>query len=334
MLPPGALQCLHQPPAPSHTLPTRRTLFNLFGSRGNSEPGSKATSNPILDEYLKRKPNKSAAANIERGDLASTSIFDADRQIQEREAERDSGSPSKIPDDTRIGGQVRNPATMAAVLDPKPAVRERWQRKMVIRDIKRGGRLNKTLFTKRTERESTSQSENMKTSVKKLGMLARQIAGKTIDDAIVQMRFSKKKAAKTVLEYLEVARDEAIVKRGMGLGNVASEAEEVKKAAGAPVEIQLKDGKRHTVVDPNKIFIEQAWVGRGPYGKLPEYRAKGKLNIMYTPWTHLAVVLKEEATRIRQYEEREDKRRRQRETKVWTPLPDRPIQGQRQWFSW
>lgn len=331
MPPIGALQCLHQPSAPSHALPirSRRTIFNFFGNRGNKQPGVTATSNPILDEYMKRKPTKGAGPNIERGDLASSSIFDADKQIQQREAAKESG----ITEETRIGGQVRNPANMAAVLDPKPEARQRWQRKMVIRDIKKGGRLNKTMYIKRTERESTSQSQNMKTSIKKLGMLARQIAGKTIDDAIVQMRFSKKKAAKDVLEYLEFARDEAIVKRGMGLGNVASEAEEVKKEA-APVEIQLKDGKRHTVVDPNKIFVEQAWVGRGPYGKLPDYRAKGRVNIMYTPWTHLGLVLKEEATRVRQFEEREEKRRRQRENKVWTPLPDRPIQGQRQWFSW
>ncbi|GAB7349982.1 hypothetical protein MBLNU459_g0668t1 [Dothideomycetes sp. NU459] len=332
----GALQCLHQPSAPSHILPvrSRRTLFNFFGKKEQPAANNGGVSNPILDEYMKRKPSKNAAPQLEHGDLASTSIFDADRQIQEREAEKKAASDASASSETTIiAGQARNPANMAAVLDPKPAVRERWQRKMVIRDIKKGGRLSKSLFIKRTERESTSQSQNMKTSIKKLGMLARQIAGKNIDDAIVQMRFSKKKAAKEVLEYLEFARDEAIVKRGMGLGNVASQADGTKNAT-APVEIQLKDGKRHTVVDPNKIFVDQAWVGRGPYGKLPDYRAKGRINIMYTPWTHLGVVLKEEATRVRQFEEREEKRRRQRESKVWTPLPDRPIQGQRQWFSW
>ena len=297
---------------------------------------------------MKRKPS-SGNPSIIRGDLASSSIFDADRQIAEREEEQKAVQQG-VSEDTRIGGEVRNPATMAAVLDPRPVARERWQRKMVIRDVKKNSRLSGPLFIKRTERESTSRSHNMKTSTKKLGMLARQIAGKTVDDAIVQMRFSKKKAAKDVLEYLEYAKNEAVVSRGMGLGAVSSagsdaqnldEADSALTSAGAPqvkaprsVEIQLKDGKRHNVVDKTKIYVEQAWVGRGPYGKAPDYRAKGRVNIMYTPWTSLSVVLKEEATRVREYEQREEKRTRQREKKVWHPLPDRPIVGQRQWFSW
>ena len=100
------------------------------------------------------------------------------------------------------------------------------------------------------------------------------------------------------------------------------------------MEIQLKDGKRYKVTEPTKIYVDQAWVGRGPFGMLPDYRARGQVNMMRTPWTSISVVLKEEATRIREYKERETKRQRERVTKVWTPLPDRPISGQRQWFSW
>lgn len=287
--------------------------------------------NPVLDEYMKRKPSSSTPSII-RGDLASSSIFEVDRKIQERE-ERGRAVDEGGSEETRIGGIVRNPATMAAVLDPKPVARERWQRKMVIRDIKKGGRLNETLFIKRTERELASRSHNFKTSTKKLGMLARQIAGKTIDDALVQMHFSKKKVAQDALAFLQFARDEAIVKRGMGLGAVNAK-DSPDPVEPKPIDIQLKDGKRHTVVDRSKIYIDQAWVGRGPYGKLPDYRAKGRMNIMYTPWTSLSVVLKEETTRVREFEQREEKRRRQREKKVWHPLPDRPIVGQRQWFSW
>lgn len=326
----GLQQCLQQPTA-HLPLQARRSVFNFFGSRSKREPAgaSSATTNPVLDEYLKRKPT-TGQPSIIRGDLASTSIFDADRQIQERDADASSPDAVSAPGhETKIGGQVRNPATMAAVLDPQPIARERWQRKMVIRDVRKGGRLNDPLFIKRTERESASRSHNFKTSTKKLGMLARQIAGKTVDDAIVQMRFSKKKAAQDVLAYLEYARDEAVVTRGMGLGALDAASAEAKK-----VEIQLKDGKRHTVSDKSKMYIDQAWVGRGPYGKAPDYRAKGRVNIMYTPWTSLSLILKEEATRVREYEQREEKRRRQREKNVWHPLPDRPIVGQRQWFSW
>ncbi|THX11872.1 hypothetical protein D6D13_04635 [Aureobasidium pullulans] len=317
----GGLQCLHAPSSSTPSTFGRRSIWGFFGKRKDdssisSRPGQ--ATNPVLDQYLKKKPTKQGAEGLQRGDLAETSIFEGERQSQEAEEERELAK--------EVGG--RNISAMATVLDPHPVARERWQRKMLIRDIRKGGRLNKEMFIKRTERESTGKSENIKTSIKKLGPIARQIAGKTVDDAIVQLRFSKKKAAVPVLNYLEYARDEAVVSRGMGLGQ-ATVADLDK-----PVDIRLKDGKRHTVADPTKMYIDQAWVGRGPYGKLPEYRAKGKINILRTPWTHIGLVLKEEATRVRQYNEREDKRKKQREAKVWTPLPDRPIQGQRQWYSW
>jgi ribosomal protein L22 len=233
---------------------------------------------------------------------------------------------------------------MARVLHPDPNARERWERKKVIQMIKKGGRLTKDQFIKRTEREHLVKSHNMKTSTKKLGMIARQIAGKTIDDAITQMRFSNKKVAQEVLKQLEFARDEAVVMRGMGLGSAAnrdpegpdpeSSSSSSSAAPPAPLSIQLKDGKRHTVDDRSKIYIDQAWVGRGPYGQLPDYRARGRVYVMRTPWTSLSVVLKEEVTRVRQHEEREAKRKKKITEKVWVHLPDRPIQTHRQWFSW
>ena len=45
----------------------------------------------------------------------------------------------------------------------------------------------------------------------------------------------------------------------------------------------------------------------------------------------ISVLLKEEATRIREAEEREQKRLRK---KVWVPLPDRPVTAQRQYPLW
>lgn len=176
------------------------------------------------------------------------------------------------------GKAERDLSVMAAALDPDPRARRRWERKMVMRDVRRGGRLSKPQLIKRTEREITSKSPMLKTSTKKLGMLARQIAGKPIEEAIVQMRFSKKKAAKDIRKHLEYARDEAIVKRGMGLGD----AEGTK---GEPAEIETKEGRRMLVEDRTGIYVDQAWVGRGSYGVAYDYRARGKLNIMRPPHT-------------------------------------------------
>ena len=295
---------------------------------------------------------------MRRGDIASGSIFEDDRRALQQAAdaaaaaEADNNSDSK----TQTNGKQRDRNNMLRVLDPDPNARERWERKKIIQSITKGGRLSKPEFLMQTEREHTAKSEMMKTSTKKLGMLARQIQGKTLDEAIVQMRFSKKLVAQAVKAHLEAARDEAVVMRGMGLGQVGVEAQASavaenlnaasKDVSGtqpakavvspsSPMDIQLKDGKRHTVTDTSNIFIEQAWVGRGPYGKLPYYRARGRTYIMHTPWTSLSIVLKEEATRVRQWQEREDKRLKQRKEKVWVPLPDRPVQGIRgQWYSW
>jgi ribosomal protein L22 len=285
------------------------------------------------------------------GDIASSSIFEDDRRAQDQAGHLAGHGDSS----TTTGATARDPANMARVLDPDPNARERWERKKVIQSISKGGRLSKPEFLMQTEREHMAKSEMLKTSTKKLGMLARQIQGKTLDEAIVQMRFSKKGAAQAVMAHLEAARDEAVVMRGMGLGGVAVKAEaegaENLNAASTdvsgtqpakavvspakPLDIQLKDGKRHTVTDTSDIFIEQAWVGRGKYGKLPDYRARGRVYIMRTPWTSLSIVLKEEATRVRQWQEREARRLKQRKEKVWVPLPDRPVQGIRgQWYSW
>jgi ribosomal protein L22 len=348
--PPG----LYHNPSPLTTrVQSRTTLLSTTTRHASSTPDD-TQSNPILDEYNRKNPNAPAQPNaptMRAGDIAPSSIFEDDRRVQVQTAKKDAFAGA---DPSQTGPAARDPANMARVLDPDPNARERWERKKIIQGIVKGGRLTKPEFLMQTEREHMAKSEMMKTSTKKLGMLARQIQGKTLDEAIVQMRFSKKRVAQDVMAHLEAARDEAIVMRGMGLGNVglkpsaknlndatedisgSQPASAVESASPSkPLDIQLKDGKRHTVTDTSNIFIEQAWVGRGPYGQLPDYRARGRVYIMRTPWTSLSVVLKEEATRVRQWQEREARRLKQRKEKVWVPLPDRPVQGPRgQWYSW
>nr|OQO17765.1 hypothetical protein B0A51_15611 [Rachicladosporium sp. CCFEE 5018] len=309
----------------------------------SSDPPS-TTSNPILEAYKRDNVNTPdlAAQQMAQaqqqmstpGDLPASSIFEDDRRARAQQTQTVSEPISTEP--------PRDPANMARVLDPDPNARERWLRKKVIQMVRKGGRLSKEEFVKRTEREHLLKSENLKTSIKKLGMLARQIQGKGLEEAMVQMRFSKKKVAGEVLKVLEAARDEAVVMRGMGVGGAGTEIAAPSPKSGLigaettePLSIQLKDGSRYAVKDESKIYIDQAWVGRGPYGKLPDYRARGRVFIMRTPWTSLSVVLKEEATRVREWREREAKRLKERLNKVWVPLPDRPVQGMRgQYYSW
>jgi ribosomal protein L22 len=225
--------------------------------------------NPLTEEYLKRKPSTQQLPA--RGGLASSSIFE-DEEIA-------GPKPAARKDDRKAQRAVaRDPAIMAAALDPDPISRVRWERKMVIRDVRKRGRLTRTQVIKRQEREILSKSHNFKTSVKKLGPLARQIAGKSVEEAIVQMRFSKKKAAFEVRKHLEHARNEAIVRRGMGLGV----AKEMKIQ---PVMVKTKEGKRIKIEDPTALYVDQAWVGKGDYGKTPDYRARGQMNMMKNPTT-------------------------------------------------
>jgi len=164
---------------------------------------------------------------------------------------------------------------------------------MVIRDIRKRGRLSKTERIMRTERESLAKSPFIKTSIKKLFPLARQIAGKPIEEAIVQMRFSKKKAAVDVKKHLEYARNEAMVKRGMGLrmvkavdveGETEGEAKEGSALPQGTVVID-KNGKRRWITDKTNMYVDQAWVGRGTYRDSPLFRARGRVDRLRHPQT-------------------------------------------------
>lgn len=286
----------------------RRTIFG-WGTKKNST----LPENPLTEEFLRRKP--AINRQVARGDLASSSIFE----------DEEAAGPKPAPEAAKKQrAPVRDPSIMAAALDPDPSNRERWERKMVIREIHKRGRLSRTQQLKQQERELLSKSHNMKTSVKKLMQLARQVAGKSVEEAIVQMRFSKRKAAREVKQHLEHARNEAIVKRGMALGSVNGEAM-------APVKIQTKDGKRTKVADPTALYVDQAWVGRGQYGRSPDHRARGQIYMMKNPTTSISLILKEEATRLRQHREREENIKNR---KLWVQLPNRPVTAQRQYYSW
>lgn len=215
---------------------------------------------------------------------------------------------------------------MALIVDPDPRSRIRWQRKKVIQMVRRNGRLNKEERVRMSERELLHKSEFMATSTKKLVMLARQIAGKSVDDAILQMKWSKKKFSAEVRYYLEEARDLAIAQRGMGLGQVNGEI------LTTPRKIQDVDGKWLEITDPTRMYVAQSWVGRGPWrGKKIDYKGRGRMGIIRHPSTSLTVLLKEEKTRIRQHDEQVARKEKKG---PWVHLPNRPIYGQRPYYSW
>ncbi|QDS67939.1 hypothetical protein FKW77_008783 [Venturia effusa] len=299
--------------------------FQLFAravsSKSKRSPAS--TGNKSVDDYLKQKPKKEAQVVPQRGSVSEDSIFE-DAEPDQADFEEDDQVPRQFQETSTSSFQGRNSGSMRTMLDPDPKSRIKFERRVVVRQVKRRGRLTKKELLKRTERESLTKSQWLKTSTKKLGMLARQIAGKPIEEAIVQMRFSKKRVARDVKKHLEYSRDMAIVNRGMGLGKVEG-------TQGEPIEIELKDGKRKKITDRTGIYVDQAWVGRGPHGNEMDYRARGRAHVMHNPFTSVTVLLKEEATRVRLSEE---KRKKFENRKLWLHLPDRPVTAQRQYPLW
>ncbi|KAJ5306083.1 hypothetical protein PENANT_c024G03304 [Penicillium antarcticum] len=296
--------------------PIRSADFNADNSSSGWWSGLK---NMVGGGQSKTKvTQRPSAPKKDEGSLGASSIFGSDFQP----------SKGQMPSKAQQGaGEAvdRDTSRVHRGLLPDPNAQLRWERKIAVREIRKRGRLPKQVQIKRTEREQLSKSHFFKTSVKKLGPLARQIAGKNIDEAILQMRFSKKKAAQDVLGHLEHAKNLAIVRSGMGLG-----AEKGSK----PLTVILKSGERKKIEKPTDIYIQQAWVNRGPYGHEMDHRARGQINMMRPPTTGLSVLLKEEKTRIREWEDREAKAQRARRDQLWTQLPDRKIPTQNQYYSW
>ena len=281
----------------------------------------------MLEDYLEKakkraKPGMNADAPT-RGALGPASIFEIERQRTEEYKQKErqkravetrkavklspqSASASWTGITIGPDGKIitRNRELMSRVLNPLPTRRKRWQSRKAIKELRRTRRLPHRRLVELGERQSLSRSHFIKTSVKKLAPLARQISGRQIDEAITQMRFSNKKAARDVLEHLEHAKNEAMVKYGMGLGLQSDESgsnsssnikrllpDKTKVLAGTgPIEIVTKGNKRKLIEDRTAIYIAQAWVGRGTYDKEPEYRARGRVNILCKPYTSKSIL--------------------------------------------
>ncbi|KAK0528848.1 hypothetical protein OC842_004429 [Tilletia horrida] len=102
---------------------------------------------------------------------------------------------------------------------------------------------------------STAQ---FKISPRKLNMLAHQIAHKPVDHAILQMEFSSKRAARRIKSTLALARDHAIAK-GM---------------------------------DPARLVVSEAWVGKGLYHARPDYKGRARMGIKHHPSARMSIVLR------------------------------------------
>ncbi|KAJ0161897.1 hypothetical protein CTA2_5433 [Colletotrichum tanaceti] len=326
---PSTLQSIARPIPRSFVLPIRTatqvrnkwSFGGLFGSRRN-KPSSN-NDDLMGGENLDDPKVRQRFAQKQQPQLSS-SIFE--EEVEDTVSEGEKGSKADM-------GQasLKTPETTAWRLDPDPRSRLRWERKKVIQMVRRNGRISRAERIAQTEKELAHKSPFLETSVKKLVHLARQIQGKTLEDAVLQMSYSKKKMAAEVKYQLEEARDLAVVTRGMGLGSSKVKTKGVNVET-RPIKLQTKDGKSLTVEDPTRLYVAQAWVGRGPWrSKGIDYKGRGRFGIIHSPSTSISVVLKEEKTRIREHSEKLAKQARR---KPWVHLPDRPVTAQRPYYSW
>ena len=78
----------------------------------------------------------------------------------------------------------------------------------------------------------------------------------------------------------------------MGLGQVKGQEDMVDdQAAEEPKQeeerlvIEDKNGKRRTITDRSAMYVDEAWVGRGPYRQGFDYRGRGRAFRLRLPYT-------------------------------------------------
>ncbi|KXH66085.1 hypothetical protein CSAL01_10777 [Colletotrichum salicis] len=278
---PSTLQAIARPIPRSFILPIRPvtqirskwTLGSIFGSRRGRKAKS---SDDMMGENLDDPKVRERFAESQQPKMSS-SIFEEEVDDVVADAKK-GGSQAQA-----AQASVKTPETMAWRLDPDPRSRLRWERKKVIQMVHKNGHVTRDERIAQTEKKLSHKSPFLETSVKKLVHLARQIQGKSLEEAVLQMSYSKKKMAAEVKYQLEEARDLAVVTRRMGI--VRSTKDFTGKERQS-IKIQTKDGKSLTIPDPRRLYVAEAWVGRGPWrAKELDYKGRGRFGIMQSPST-------------------------------------------------
>ncbi|KAF9485364.1 ribosomal protein L22 [Pholiota conissans] len=142
---------------------------------------------------------------------------------------------------------------------------------------------------------------NFKMSHRKLNMLGRQIAGKPIDYAILQMQFSEKRASKRIMNMLATARDHA---------------------------------SRYKQLEQGKLVVAEAWVTKGPRPPMRlEPRGRGHYGTRTHFHSKMSVVLKEGKT-LEQQKEAARKRKLNRIVSAALVREDKPIRNPSPTWGW
>ncbi|XP_074562632.1 uncharacterized protein LOC141819183 [Curcuma longa] len=102
--------------------------------------------------------------------------------------------------------------------------------------------------------------KKIRQSPKKVNLVAKLVRGMRVEDALLQLQLIVKRAAKTVYQVIHSARANATHNHGL---------------------------------DPDRLLVAEAFVGKGVYFKQVSYHAKGRSGIMERPQCRLTVVVRE-----------------------------------------
>ncbi len=118
---------------------------------------------------------------------------------------------------------------------------------------------------KKTERkladdEAMAFGRSIRVSPQKLGLVAGLIRGKNVQDALVQLTFSKKAIASEVKKLLESA---------------------------------IANAENNHSLDIDRLYISQIWVGKGIVMKRVHSRARGRTGRIIKPFSNMTIIVKE-----------------------------------------
>ncbi len=110
------------------------------------------------------------------------------------------------------------------------------------------------------DNEARAVVVNLRTSAQKLNLVAASIRGKPAERALAELTFNKRRIA-----------------------------EEVRKA----VQAAIANAENNHQLDVDRLYIAEAYVGKGFVMKRFRARARGRVGRLLKPWSRLTVVVRE-----------------------------------------
>jgi len=149
--------------------------------------------------------------------------------------------------------------------------------------------------------EHKYSTAHFKMSHRKLNKLGRQIAGKPVDYAILQMKFSEKRASTRIQSMLTLAKKHAAEYKGL---------------------------------NPGKLVVSQAWVTKGEnFHKRIDIKGRGRVGVKYHPEAKMSVVLKEGKT-VTELKRQAEDRKLKRIVSAGYVREDVPLRNMGPMWSW